>query len=120
MKRLTHTMKNKFLPASMNTIASRPPILSALLVSVTLLVLVLTPSLVAADTNGAGGDEHGHDEAATTAEPSGLVRLLENRVIYLIGSLVLITLMTWAVFLIVRIRPPSPPSPNNQAPESPQ
>jgi len=61
--------------------------------------------------NDTDDDEHGHDEVAVTSELSGLDRILANRAIYLIVSIILMTLLTWGVLRITRARPA------NSAPE---
>lgn len=112
MKTVILTVNKCHFFANITTMSYLPSTLSALFV---LLAILLIPSLAAAD---AGHDELEHDEAVTTIEPSALTRLLENRAIFLVVSIILMTLLTWGVFALVRVRPPNPPPPDTQ-PSSP-
>lgn len=70
-----------------------------------LFTLLFSPAIVIAD--GGHDDTDIHRDGASS-EVSGLNRLLDNRIIYLVVSLVLMTLLTWGVFALSRVRPPTP------------
>ena len=90
----------------MSTISS---IMYSLVISAILLAAVVSPGLVLADE---ALDDHGHDEEATATATTGLARLLENRLIYLVGSIIMMTGLTWGVFAVTRKKEIKSPSDN--------
>ncbi|MCH8748329.1 hypothetical protein IH781_01105 [Patescibacteria group bacterium] len=109
-----------------------PATFSALGVSAISLAIVLTPGIAIADTGTDDQaheetavivddhahnedvlpDDHAHDNATAGTESSGLSRLLANRIIYLVVSIIVMTGLTWGVFAVTRKKEIKSPSDN--------
>ena len=75
------------------------------------------PAVIADDhahSEGVLSNDHAPDNANAGTESSGLSRLLANRIIYLVVSIIVMSGLTWEVFTLSRKTKQL--SPNNQAP----